>query len=160
MRNTIKCCVCVKSDQFRFRFKTPVNVLYVRRYFDESSRQVASDLVKDVRLAFINSLHAVPWMDDLTREKAIHKANSSLAYIGYHSELDNQFHSLEEKYKDLEMEPDNFITNNLRINKFTIETAFSLLRKPVNKTGSDSTMTNPATVNAYYVHNENAICKL
>lgn len=135
-------------------------MLYVRRYFDERSRQVADDLVRDVRNAFIDSLRDVPWMDELTREKAIQKANASLAYIGYHSELENRLLSMEEKYKNLELNPDNFILNNLKINRFNTDQVLMSFRKPVNKTGSDSFITNPATVNAYYNYLENSISKL
>lgn len=136
-----------------------MGIQYVRKYFSEKSKEAATDLVKDVRNAFIDILRAVSWMDEKTREKAIEKAESLRADIGYQNDLENWLLSLEEEYKNLEMESDNFFLNTLRLEVFDTDYIFNLLREPVYKSDTDILM-NPADVNAHYAFTENAICML
>lgn len=143
-------CTQMYSCACHFRFSLPISVgaLYVRKYFNEESRQAAIELVENVRSEFIEILHTVPWMDEKTREEAIKKANALTKHIGYPNELaDNN--KLEEYYRNLEIEPDNLLLNTLRLTVFSTDLAFNKLRKPVNKTDWE-THSKPSTVNIYF----------
>lgn len=132
-----------------------VGALYVREYFSEESRQVAIELVNDIRSAFIDVLNEVTWMDEKTRNESIKKAKTLTTHIGYPDELAEN-DKLEEYYRDLEIEPDNLLLNTLRIEAFDLDNLFSKLRKPVNKTDWETHST-PSTVGAYYNSLENSI---
>lgn len=134
-----------------------MGVLYVRRYFDEKTRQEAINLVENIRKAFINMLKSVSWMDDRTRERAIKKAQSLRSNVGYQSLLDDWLLSLEGEYSNLEMDADNFLGNILRLEVFDNDYLFNLLRIPIDTNETDILM-NPADVNAHYAFTENTIC--
>lgn len=135
-----------------------VGALYVRKYFSEESRQIAIEMVDDIRDEFINILGEISWMDGETRTEAIKKANALTKHIGYPNELaDNN--KLEEYFQDLEIEPDNLLLNTLRLNVFGTDYKFNKLRQAVNKTDW-ITHSKPALVGAFYSSLENSIRKL
>lgn len=108
-----------------------MGALYVRKYFNEESKQAALELVNYIRNAFINVLNEVSWMDDETRKAAINKAKALTYHIGYPDELaDNK--KLEEFYRELEIEPNNILLDTLRIEVFDLDNLFGKLRKPGN----------------------------
>lgn len=132
-----------------------MGALYVRKYFNEHSRQAANELVSDIRSAFIDVLNEVTWMDEKTRNDAIKKAKTLTAHIGYPDELAED-DKLEEYYRELEIEPDNLLLNTLRLEAFDLDNLFNKLRKPVNKTDWQTHSTT-STVGAYYSSAENSI---
>lgn len=132
-----------------------MGALYVRKYFNEHSRQAAIELVDDIHSAFIDVLNEVTWMDEKTRNEAIKKAKTLTAHIGYPDELAEN-DKLEEYYRELEIEPDNLLLNTLRLEVFDLDNLFNKLRKPVNKTDWE-THSIPSTVGAYYSSGENSI---
>lgn len=130
----------------------------MRKYFNETAKQAADDLVANVRREFLDVLHNVPWMDDETRAAAVKKANAMTTHIGYPNELaDNN--KLEEFFRDLEIAPDNLLLNTLRLSVFDDDYTYGQLRKAVNKTDW-VTHSKPALVNALYSSLENSIRKL
>lgn len=138
-----------------FRLPISVGALYVRKFFNEESKQAAIDLVEDVRHTFIDFISVLPWMDEKTREEATKKAKAITTHIGYPNELaDNN--KLEKYYRDLEIEPDNLLLNTLRLTAFYFDKTLNKLREPVNKTDWE-THSIPSTVGAYYRATENAI---
>lgn len=142
---------------FIFISRLPISVgaLYVRTYFSDESKNAATEMVEDIRNAFIEILHEITWMDEQTRLEAVKKAKSLITHIGYPNELaDNN--KLEKYYRDLEIEPDNLLLNTLRLEVFDTDNLFNKLRKPVNKTDWE-THAIPSTVNAYYSAVENSI---
>lgn len=131
----------------------PVGALYVRKYFREETRRATVDMVKTIRNEFINILRDAAWLDESTREEAIKKAKSMDGHIGYPNELhDNK--KLEEYYKDLELEPDNFFMNTLQMYMFNSDRRFSKLREPADNIEWEIT-----TVNAFNIPNGNSIGK-
>lgn len=140
-----------------FRFAIPLGVLYVRNYFKEETKEAATDLVKNIQNVFIDMIQAVSWMDKETRERAIEKAKALKIHVGYQNELEDWLLSLEEQYNELDIEPNKFLSNILRIEVFETDYLFSLLREPIYINESD-VLLNPADVNAHYVFTENAIC--
>ena len=61
--------------------------MYVREYFEESARQSANEMVKDVRSVFSEIIDQLDWMDDQTRLRAKGKAAAMTTHIAYPDEL-------------------------------------------------------------------------
>lgn len=141
-----------------FRFTVPVGLLYSRKYFNDQSIQAVTDIVEDVRSAFIDILGEVTWMDDDTREKAIAKAKNIIAYIAYPNKLYEDDSGLNVYYEDLELDPDNFFNNSLRWTLFNINNEFKTLRQPEKRSGWEKLLDlDPIEFNAYYYSDENSI---
>lgn len=131
--------------------------MYVRKYFDEDSKRAASCLVGNIRDEFFKTLTTVPWMDEVSRARALEKAHKMDFHIAYPNELiDNK--KLNEYYDGLELESDSLFQNILRIRIFQSNHAIAKLRIPVNKTDWE-THSMPAIVNAFYSLLENSIRK-
>lgn len=136
-----------------------MGLLYSRKYFNKSSKKAALDLVDNLRETFIDILHTVSWMDDATRAKAIEKAKAMAVKIGYPDEL-NVSKSLDEYYSGLEMNPNDFFSNVLKLQVFNVNNSFGSLRDTFNKTGWGTLLELDSTdVNAFYDTNENSISK-
>lgn len=130
----------------------------MRKYFREDSKAAALEMVNNIRYQFENILKEVNWMDNETRKSALNKLHSMSTHIGYPDEImDNS--KIEEYYKDLEIDPDDYLKSVLHMNVFGTDYAFNKLRKPVNKTDW-VTHARPAIVNAFYSSIENSIRKL
>lgn len=129
----------------------------MRRYFDNNVRHRVVEMVEDIRDAFIQMLHDVPWMDDDTKQKAISKAQALTTHIGYPDELTNDT-NIEELYKDLELTSDEYLMNALRLNHYKTDFAYRQLHVPINKTHWLS-HASPAVINAFYSAIENSIRK-
>lgn len=132
-----------------------VGALYIRKYFNEDSKANALEMVNDIRQQFRKTLTEVDWMDEMTRQEALEKADAMAAHIAYPSEmLDND--KLTEFYAGLEMSSDKLMESVLNLTLFGTEYLFSKLREPVNKTDW-VTHGRPAIVNAFYSSIENSI---
>lgn len=59
-----------------------MGALYIRKYFNDESKRVATEMVDDIRSAFIDVLNNVTWMDEKTRVEAIKKAKLLTSHIG------------------------------------------------------------------------------
>ena len=132
--------------------------MYVRNYFKEETREAATDLVKNIQNVFVDMIKVVSWMDEETRTRAIKKAQALEIYIGYQNELEDWLLSLEDEYSELEIEPNDFLSNILRIEVFETDYLFKLLHEPIITNESDILL-NPVNVNAHYAFTENAIRK-
>ncbi|VVD05133.1 neprilysin-2 [Leptidea sinapis] len=132
-----------------------VGALYIRKYFDEKSKAKALEMVDDIRQQFSKTLSEVDWMDSMTRQAALDKAQAMASHIAYPNEMmDNN--KLTEFYSGLEMSSDKLMESVLNLTLFGTEYLFSKLREPVNKTdwlGHGR----PAVVNAFYSSIENSI---
>lgn len=100
-------------------------------------------------------LHKVTWMDEDTKNAAVAKAHALVAHVAYPDELTNNT-KLEEFYKSLEMDENEYMLNALSLNHFKTEYAIRELYEPVNKTDW-LTHATPAMTNAFYSALENSI---
>lgn len=123
---------------------------------NDETREAATDLVKHIQNVFIGVIQAVSWMDKETRDRAIEKAKALKVHVGYQNELDDWLSSLEAAYNELDIEPNNFLANILRIEIFENYFRFSLLHEPIDTNETDILL-NPTDVNAHYVFTENTI---
>ena len=145
-------CVKEASDSL---LDNAVGSLYVKKYFGETSRTAAIDMVSKIRNQFYKSLEELDWMDDVTKEYAMIKARIMYAHIGYPSEL-LDMKTLEERYKGLELREDDYMGNSLKMEIFEREYRYSKLRKEVNKTDWID-HGRPVLINARYFYRENSI---
>lgn len=134
-----------------------VDALYVRKYFSEETRQAVTSLAENIRNAFISNLDNVTWMDEKTRKEAAKKAKSMTAHIGYSCDLSDDS-KLDEYYKNLELEPDSYFLNTLRVNMFDTDRSFNMLHKPVNIMHLWGSEARSTTANAFYFPEKNSFC--
>lgn len=116
-------------------------------------------MVEDIRHTFIDMVGNVTWMENVTRTKAIEKAENIVAHVGFPNSLsENQ--EISEYYNDLVMEADNFFNNSLRWNAFQNDKMFMRLRKTVNRSSWEMVSDlKPNVANAFYLLTDNTISK-
>lgn len=130
-----------------------LGAMFVRRYFDENSKQDTIDMTSDIQQSFREILNATEWIDAPTKLLAEMKVNEMSLRIGYPDFILNH-DELNEKYKDLSIDPDKYFENTLAVLVHLTRTEQMKLGEPVNKTAWN---TAPAVVNAYYSRNQNQI---
>ncbi|XP_059158504.1 endothelin-converting enzyme homolog isoform X3 [Physella acuta] len=129
-----------------------LGALFVRETFIGGSKAKANEMIENVRSAFINNLPDLDWMDPITREAAIDKANAVTDMIGYPDYIMNST-ELDKKYEILNINESDYFGNNLASNRYGFIRTFEKLRKkPLNEW-----VMSPQTVNAYYTASKNTI---
>lgn len=131
--------------------------MYIRRYFKEHNKQDASELVASIRHEFQINLQKIDWMDNATKQIALGKAKAMVEHVAYPNEL-NDDKVIDEYYRSLDLENDNFLTNLLKVEKFDIDHHYSWFYKSVNKTHWEKHAPT-VEVNAYYSFPDNSICE-
>lgn len=134
-----------------------IGALYVKKHFEESSKDAALEIVNGIRDEFEIILHTVDWMDEKTRQAALEKLQKMATYIGYPDEIKNNT-ILEEYYDGLEIDPERYYESYLNLNIFTTNQSYKKLRETVDKTEWER-HAKPAQANAFYSSIENSIRK-
>jgi predicted metalloendopeptidase len=145
-------CVAISA---RF-LPVATGALYVRTFFSENSKEIASEMVNSIKEEFENILKTVSWMDETTRAAALRKAEKIQNHIGYPDELMDD-KKLIDLHKNLVINEHEYLKSVLSLNRFRLETETKKFREIVNKTEWDS-HSNVAIANAYYAWLENSIC--
>lgn len=70
-------------------------------------------MINEVRSAFQKNLKKLDWMDEETRKLADEKADAISDMIGFPDYILNPS-QLDEKYKDLTIDPGKYFENNIR----------------------------------------------
>lgn len=132
--------------------------LYSKKYFNETSRKAAIDLVENVTISFLDMINVVPWMENETKMKAVRKVKYIIRHVAYPNDLD--IRELNEYYEDLlSMEADDFFTNSLKLNIFNHQKWFSSLNTPLNRSQWELFAdTKLHEANAFYYPQYNVIC--
>ncbi|KAL3941577.1 MAG: hypothetical protein SGBAC_004079 [Bacillariaceae sp.] len=123
--------------------------LYCAKYFDESSKQQALDIVEQVRQALEDRLKEVDWIkSDSTREQALKKMENFRVKIGYPDEWID--------YGPLAIDPveDSFLDMVLKAREFENSIENKEMNAPTNR---KKWFMAPHQVNAYYHPNLNEI---
>ncbi|XP_023343223.1 neprilysin-2 isoform X2 [Eurytemora carolleeae] len=132
-----------------------VGAMYAKKYFPESSKKIADDMVTNIRKEFKILLDELDWMDDITRKKAQVKVDKMTPHIGYAKEiLDNNL--INEFYKGLEMSSDSFLVNHLTHMNF-IKKYYAKQFRNIIDPRSWEEHGGAAIVNAFYDSQENSI---
>lgn len=130
-----------------------VGAMFVRRFFDEQSKQDTLAMTQELQESFRQILNETTWIDAHTKNLAELKVNSMSLKIGYPDFILNP-KELDAKYETLEINSTEYFENVLRILVHLTRTEQSKLSEVVNKTAWN---TAPAIVNAYYSRNKNQI---
>ncbi|KAJ8320335.1 hypothetical protein KUTeg_001922 [Tegillarca granosa] len=134
-------------------FGMPVGAMFIKDNFKKESKDIALDMIHDIREAFNELLQENDWMDEHTRSVARDKANAMNERIGY-PEFIKLRNKLDNKYKDLHFDENQYFDNVLKLDLFDATNTMKKLRQPVDKNQWEQ---DPAVVNAFYNPNTNDI---
>ncbi|XP_056138989.1 endothelin-converting enzyme 2b isoform X1 [Lampris incognitus] len=130
-----------------------LGALFVKATFDKHSKEIAEEMINEIRSAFKESLDKLTWMDEQTKQAAKEKADAIYDMIGFPDFiLDPK--ELDDVYDGYEVSDDNFFQNMLNFYNFSARVMADQLRKPPNR---DQWSMTPPTVNAYYIPTKNGI---
>lgn len=115
-----------------------IGKLYVAKHFKPDAKAAMDELVDNLIKAYDQSIRALPWMSEETKQQALLKLEGFTPKIGYPSRWRD--------YSALEVS-DDLLANVLASNVFDFEYTLSRVLGPVQE--SDWEML-PQTVNAYY----------
>ena len=126
-----------------------VGKLYVKKYFPESSKQLAIELVKNLQNALAERIQENTWMTDVTKKQAIEKLKAFRIRIGYPDKWQNNDSAVVvDESKSLRENLENL---NVVLQKYEVKKRFG---KPVDK---EEWFCTPQTVNAFYSPESNSI---
>ncbi|WP_207155560.1 M13 family metallopeptidase [Prevotella herbatica] len=148
----------VKEEQPRWKYALSfvqnllgeaVGKLYVKKYFPESSKQLAIELVKNLQNALAERIQENTWMTDVTKKQAIEKLRAFRIRIGYPDKWQNNDSAVVvDENKSLRENLENL---NVVLQKYEVKKRFG---KPVDK---EEWFCTPQTVNAFYSPETNSI---
>jgi endothelin-converting enzyme/putative endopeptidase len=102
-----------------------VGSIYLTRHFPQSSKQVLTELVGNLRAAFSDRLQHLDWMDDATRREALAKLQGLEAQIGGPTKpLD---------LTSVRIEPNDLIGNIMRLSEWGLKRDARRLTQPVDR---------------------------
>jgi putative endopeptidase len=120
---------------------------YVARHFPPSSKAQMDELVANLLAAYRESISALDWMTDETKERAYEKLATFRPKIAY-----------PEKFRDysaLQVSRDDLLGNVAAASAFETDRQLAKIGSPVDR---DEWFMLPQTVNAYYNPGTNEIC--
>jgi putative endopeptidase len=121
--------------------------IYVDRHFPPESKAMMEELVGHLLAAYRQSITALDWMGEETKQRAFEKLDMFRSKIGYPEKFRD--------YTSLELTPDDLLTNVAAANAFETRRQLAKVGAPVDR---DEWLMLPQTVNAYYRPGMNEIC--
>jgi len=120
---------------------------YVARHFPPRAKELMDDLVANLLEAYRQSIAALDWMGEDTKQRAFEKLETFRPKIGYPVKWRD--------YSGLEIDKDDLVGNVLAIAAFETDRELKKIGAPVDR---DEWFMLPQTVNAYYNPGTNEIC--
>jgi len=120
--------------------------VYVAKAFPPAAKARAMELVRNIREALRQHIHAIAWMDDATKQAALKKLDAIVVKIGYPDKWRD--------YSSLKIDRTGFAENIRRSRNFAMAYEIDKIGKPVDRLEWGMT---PPTVNAYYNPSMNEI---
>ncbi|XP_023027272.2 neprilysin-4 [Leptinotarsa decemlineata] len=130
-----------------------LGAMFVKKYFDQSSKMDTIEMTKDLEESFRTTLVENSWLDNNTKDYALMKLDNIDLKIGFPDFILND-NELAMRYDNVEVHPDYFFENVLTILRHLTRVEQKRLGSVVNRT---MWSTPPAVVNAYYSRNKNQI---
>ncbi|CAG8615532.1 9370_t:CDS:10 [Ambispora gerdemannii] len=129
---------------------------FVLKTFKGDSKDLSRRIIESIKKTFIERMPRLDWLDEVTREKAIHKVDQIAVKVGYPDSTPDTMDpkSLAEYYEELEISKTEYFENIVSGNKWKTDHDWSKVGKPVEKGNWFMT---PPTVNAYYNPTANEI---
>uniref|UniRef100_A0A671W4M2 Membrane metalloendopeptidase like 1 n=1 Tax=Sparus aurata TaxID=8175 RepID=A0A671W4M2_SPAAU len=144
---------CVRYVQSSM--ENAVGALYVRETFAGESKQMVSDLITKIQMAYVETLEELSWMDTPSKEKAREKAMAIKEHIGYPDHiLQDSNLKLDQEYAHLNFSEEHYFENVLENLRSEAHKSLKKLREPVDP---DLWIIGAAVVNAFYSPNRNQI---
>ncbi|CAM9110461.1 unnamed protein product [Lampetra planeri] len=109
-----------------------LGALFVKATFDKHSKEIAEEMINEIRSAFKGSLDKLNWMDEQTRQAAKDKADAIYDMIGF-PEFILDPKELDDVYDGYDVLDDNFFQNMLNFYNFSSRVMADQLRKTPNK---------------------------
>lgn len=109
-----------------------IGAMFVREVFHGESKPQAEEMINEIRTAFKENLRKLSWMDKETKALAEEKADAISDMIGFPDYILDPI-QLDEKYKDLEIDGNQYFDNNLKLNAYNLKKNLERLDQPVNK---------------------------
>jgi putative endopeptidase len=116
-----------------------VGRVYVDRHFPPHSKAMMDELVGNLLAAYRQSIAALDWMSEETKQRAYEKLDMFRSKIGYPDTFRD--------YSSLEFTPDDLLGNVAAANAFETRRQLAKVGAPVDR---DEWLMLPQTVNAYY----------
>ena len=120
---------------------------YVARHFPPRSKELMDDLVANLLEAYRQSIAALDWMGEETKQRAFEKLDTFRPKIGYPVKWRD--------YSGLQISKDDLVGNVTAISAFETDRQLKKIGAPVDR---DEWFMLPQTVNAYYNPGTNEIC--
>lgn len=120
---------------------------YVARHFPPESKAQMDDLVANLLAAYRESIAALDWMTEETKQRAYEKLATFRPKIGYPDEFRD--------YSNLQVVPHDLVANAQAATAFETDRHLAKIGSPVDR---DEWFMLPQTVNAYYNPGTNEIC--
>jgi len=132
-----------------------IGSMYAKKHFKPEEKEMADEMVENIRAEFKNMLDELTWMDPKTKERAQQKADQITPHIAYAKEiLDDNL--INEFYKGIDLRNDSYLKNIIRLKKFISAYYVKEFRNRIDKK-SWKTHGGAAIVNAFYNGEENSI---
>ncbi|CAF0965181.1 unnamed protein product [Adineta ricciae] len=132
-----------------------VSKVYVARYFDENAKNQSSEMISNIRNAFIDMVQSSTWMDVDSKKKAIEKAKAIDEQIGYPKYVgDSNTTELERMYSTYTFNG-SYISNVLKLLQIKSRESLQRLRETVDRKAWGTSP--PTVVNAFYTPSRNQI---
>ena len=120
---------------------------YVARHFPPRAKALMDELVANLLTAYRQSIAALDWMTEETKQRAYEKLETFRPKIGYPDEFRD--------YSTLHVRADDLIGNVAAAAAFETDRQLAKIGAPVDR---DEWLMLPQTVNAYYNPGTNEIC--
>jgi putative endopeptidase len=128
------------------RLGHPLGKLYVAKYFPLAAKAKAETLVANLLKAYDADIRVIPWMTEVTRQKALEKLHAFTPHIGYPDKWRD--------YSGLEIRRSDLIGDVERSDAFEWNYRLARIDQPVDRNEWNMT---PPTINAYYTQSFNSI---
>ncbi|XP_064028234.1 endothelin-converting enzyme 1 isoform X4 [Pogoniulus pusillus] len=135
MYGTKKTCLprwkfCISDTDNNLGFA--LGAMFVKATFAEDSKQVAEEMIAEIKTAFEESLESLQWMDEETRRSAKEKADAIYNMIGYPKFIMDP-KELDKVFNDYEAVSDLYFENVMQFYNFSARVTADQLRKPPNR---------------------------
>jgi membrane metallo-endopeptidase-like protein 1 len=143
------------SDAADSSFPMPVGALFVEEAFPEENKAVTEELVANLKIAMGGIIEEAEWMDKETKTKATEKLGKITTNIAYPDYImDPEDTKMDSDYAKVTIDKKAYFENIQQLTALGEAEGFGRLAKPVDR---GEWYMGPATVNAYYSPNQNAI---
>ncbi|XP_026491729.2 neprilysin-4-like [Vanessa tameamea] len=134
-------------------FGVALSYLYVKKHFDQASRQKATEMIEDVREAFSRAAARVAWMDAGTRRTTLRKLAAIRTFVGFPAWLLAPAR-LDDHYRHVEVVEGDLFESYLKLTWAMVKKSLETLRE---KPDRDRWVATATTVNAFYSATLNSV---